>query len=44
MESAVNGCGGGKVCEELSTQAEEQVGVAADGLRALLQRFGVRLF
>ena len=30
--------------DELSRQAEDQVGVAADGLRALLQRFGVRLF
>ena len=29
----MNGCGGGKECEELSTQAEEQVGVVADGLR-----------
>ena len=28
----------------LSTQAEDQVGVAADGLRALVWRFGVPLF
>ena len=30
--------------EEFSTQAEDQVGVAVDGLRALVQRFNVSLF
>ena len=44
MASTVEVCGWSNEREELSTQAEDQVKVAADGLRALVQRFGVTLF